>query len=192
MKKPFDIFMMEAPDALAVHWGWALFLGLAIGALGVFAVIRSRAITQMAVSFYGILFLVSSVLIILFDFSLAGFWPDFFVHVLWASLVGIVGFILLSRPLQSAEALTLLISFYFIVGGLATIGFAFSSHVDGLWIHLVQGGTSFLLGFILLAGWPITGDWAIGTFIGVDLLFKGSSIIAMALGLRAISEGGLF
>jgi uncharacterized membrane protein HdeD (DUF308 family) len=192
MKKPFDIFMMEAPDALAVHWGWALFLGLAIGALGVFAVIRSRAITQMAVSFYGILFLVSSVLIILFDFSLAGFWPDFFVHVLWASLVGIVGFILLSRPLQSAEALTLLISFYFIVGGLATIGFAFSSHVDGLWIHLVQGGTSFLLGSILLAGWPITGDWAIGTFIGVDLLFKGSSIIAMALGLRAISEGGLF
>jgi hypothetical protein len=33
MKKPFDIFMMEAPDALAVHWGWALFLGLAIGTL---------------------------------------------------------------------------------------------------------------------------------------------------------------
>jgi uncharacterized membrane protein HdeD (DUF308 family) len=106
--------------------------------------------------------------------------------------VAIVGFILLSRPFLSAEALTLLISFYFIVGGLATIGFAFSSHVDGLWIHFAQGGTSFLLGSILLAGWLITGDWAIGSFIGVDLLFKGSSIIAMSLGLRAISEGGLF
>jgi len=192
MKKPFDIFIMEAPDALAVHWGWALFLGFLIGALGIFAIIRSRAITQIAVSLYGILLLVSAVAILVFDFSLAGLWPDFFVHVLWATLVGIVGFILLSRPLQSAEALTLLIAFYFIVGGLATMGFAFSSHVDGLWIHLTQGGMSLLLGVILLAGWPITGDWAIGTFIGVDLLFKGSSIIAMGLGLRAISEGGLF
>ena len=72
MKKPFDLFMMEAPDALALHWGWALFLSLAIGALGVFALIRSRAITQIAVSIYSILFLVSSVSIILFDFSLAG------------------------------------------------------------------------------------------------------------------------
>jgi len=25
---------MEAPDTLAVHWGWALFLGFVIGALG--------------------------------------------------------------------------------------------------------------------------------------------------------------
>lgn len=192
MKKPFDIFIMEAPDALAVNWGWALFLGLLISALGIFAIIRSRAITQIAVSLYGILLLISAVAILVFDFLLAGLWPDFFVHVLWATLVGIVGFILLSRPLQSAEALTLLIAFYFIVGGLATMGFAFSSHVDGLWIHLTQGGMSLLLGAILLAGWPITGDWAIGTFIGVDLLFKGSSIIAMGLGLRAISEGGLF
>ena len=45
---------------------------------------------------------------------------------------------------------------------------------------------------IMLAGWPITGGWAIGTFIGVYLLFKGSSIVAMASGLRAISQGGLF
>jgi uncharacterized membrane protein HdeD (DUF308 family) len=98
---------------------------------------------------------------------------------------------LLTRPLEGAQAITLLLAFYFLVSALATIGFAFSSHLDGLWIYLAQGAVSLFLAAMLLAGWPFTGNWVIGTFIGVDLLFKGFSIVALALGLRAISEGPL-
>lgn len=191
MTKPFDIFVAEAPDALAVHWGWALALGIAIGALGILAIMRARAATQIAVGFLGILMVTSAVAILFFDFSVAGLWSGFFVHVLWATLVGIIGVMLLTRPLVGAQAITLVLAFYFLVSALATIGFAFSSHVDGLWIYLAQGGVSLLLSVLLLAGWPFTGNWVIGTFIGVDLLFKGFSIVALALGLRAISEGPL-
>jgi uncharacterized membrane protein HdeD (DUF308 family) len=191
MTKPFDVFVAEAPDILAIHWGWALALGTAIGALGVLAIIRARAATQIAVGFFGVLLVTSAVAILFFDFSVVGLWSGFFVHVLWAVLVGIVGVMLFTRPLAGAQAITLLLAFYFFVSGLAAIGFAFSAHIDGLWIYLSQGAVSLLLGTFLLVGWPFTGNWVIGTFIGLDLLFKGLSIVALSLGLRSISEGPL-
>jgi uncharacterized membrane protein HdeD (DUF308 family) len=192
MQKPFDVFVLEAPDALAVHWGWALALGVVIGAIGLLAIFRAVAATKIAVGFLGILLVTSAAAILLFSFSVAGLWTDFFVHVLWAVLVGVVGALLLTRPMLGAEALTLMIAFYFLISGFSTIGFAFSSHLDGLWVYLVQGGVSLFLGVLLLVGWPFTGLWAIGTFVGIDLLVKGASIIALALGLRALSEGPLF
>ncbi|WP_442756174.1 HdeD family acid-resistance protein [Methylocystis sp. JAN1] len=191
MTKPFDIFVAEAPDVLAVHWGWALALGIAIGAIGLLAIIRARAATQIAVVFFGILLTTSALAVLIFDFSVAGLWSGFFVHVLWAVLVGIVGVMLFMRPLAGAQAITLVLAFYFLVSGLATIGFALSSHLDNLWIYLLQGAVSLLLGALLLIGWPFTGNWVIGTFIGVDLLFKGLSIVALGLALRSISEGPL-
>lgn len=191
MTKPFEIFVAEAPDVLAVHWGWALALGAAIAALGILAIMRARAATQIAVGFLGVLLVTSAVAVLFFDFSVAGLWSGFFVHVLWAALVGIVGVMLLTRPLVGAQAITLVLAFYFLVSGFATIGFAISSRLDELWIYLSQGAVSLLLGALLLIGWPFTGTWVVGTFIGVDLLFKGLSIVALGLGLRAISEGPL-
>jgi uncharacterized membrane protein HdeD (DUF308 family) len=191
MTRPFDVFVAETPDILAIHWGWALALGTAIGALGVLAIIRAKAATQIAVGFFGVLLVTSAVTILFFDFSVVGLWSGFLVHGLWAALVGIVGVMLFTRPLAGAQAITLMLAFFFFVSGLATIGFAFSSHLDGLWIYLSQGAVSLLLGALLLVGWPFTGNWVIGTFIGVDLLFRGLSIVALGLGLRAISEGPL-
>ncbi len=192
MQKPFDVFVYEAPDALAVHWGWTLALGVIIGVVGILAIIRATTATKIAVGFLGLLLIVSAASILLFSLSVAGLWADFFVHVLWGVLVGVVGVILLTRPMLSAEAITLVICFYFLISGLSTIGFAFTSHLEGMWVYLLQGGVSLFLGLLLLVGWPFTGNWAIGTFVGVDLLFKSWSIIALALGLRAISEGPLF
>jgi uncharacterized membrane protein HdeD (DUF308 family) len=192
MPRQFDVFVSEAPDVLAVHWGWVIALGVVIGALGILAIVRARAATVIAVGFLGILLVVSAAAIFLFALSAAGYWTDFFVHVLWAALVAILGIMLLTRPAISAEAITLVISFYFIAEGLLIIGFALTSHLEGLWIYLTQGLFALLLGALLLIGWPFTGLWAIGTFLGADLLFRGWAIIALGLGLRAISEGKLF
>jgi len=147
--------------------------------------------TIITVGFFGVLLIVSAVSVLIFAFTTAGLWTDFFVHVLWAGLLAIVGIILLTRPAISAEAITLLIAFYFIAEGLLIVGYAFTSHIEGLWMYLLQGGVALVLGALLLTGWPFTGLWAIGTFLGVDLLFKGWGIIALGFALRAISEGNL-
>jgi uncharacterized membrane protein HdeD (DUF308 family) len=192
MTRPFDALAHEAPDVLAVHWGWVIALGLLVVALGVLALLRARTATVLAVGFLGVLLVVSAVSILLFAFTTAGYWTDFFVHVLWAVLAGIVGLILLTRPAISAEAITLMVSFYFLAEGFFVIGFALGSRLEGLWIHLGQGLISLVLGAMLLVGWPFTGLFAIGAFLGVDLFFKGWGIVALGLGLRAISEGSLF
>jgi uncharacterized membrane protein HdeD (DUF308 family) len=186
-----DLFTVEAPDILAIHWGWVITLGIAIGMLGILAIVQARIATTVAVGMLGVLILVSGVAILLFAFATKGYWTDFLVHIIWAGLIVAAGLMLMTRPTMSAEALTIIIAFYFLAEGIAIIGFAFASHIEGLWIYIFQGLMALLLGCLLVIGWPLSGVWAIGTFIGIDLLFKSLQIVALGLGLRAISEGSL-
>ena len=78
MQRQFDIFVGEAPDVLAVHWGWVIALGIGLVVLGFFAIWRARAATLISVGFLGVLLLVSAVSVLIFAFSLAGYWTDFF------------------------------------------------------------------------------------------------------------------
>ncbi len=188
MQQQFDIFVSEAPDVLAVHWGWLIALGVVVGVLGLVAIWRARTATLLYVGFIGVLLLVSAVAVLIFAFSLTGYWTDFFVNVLWAVLLAIVGLILVTRPAISAEAITLMIALYLIATGVLGIGFAFSAHVESLSLYVFQGLMSVFLGAFLLIGWPLSGIFAIGLFLGVDLMLKGASIIALGLKLRAISE----
>jgi uncharacterized membrane protein HdeD (DUF308 family) len=181
----------EAPDLLAIHWGWVIALGILVGALGLLAIWRAQMATTLAVGFFGAIILVSGVSILLFAFVTGGYWTDFLIHVIWAALVLLAGIVLITRPMMGAQALTMVIAIYFLAEGIAIISFAFATHVDDIWSYLTQGAISLLLGGLLIVGWPITGLWAIGTFIGIDLLFKGWMIIALGLGLRTISEGPL-
>ncbi len=189
MTKQFDVFMLEAPDVLAVHWGWTIVLGCIVALVGIVAIWKANAATLISVGLLGALALTGAVLVLFFSFTLAGFWTEFFVHVLWAVVLGVTGLILLLRPTVGAEAITLVIALYFLVSGIMTIGFALSARVDNLWIYLTEGAINSVLGLILLVGWPFSGLWAIGTFIGIDLFLKGSAIVALGLSLRAISEG---
>ncbi len=189
MTRQFDVFMLEAPDLLAVHWGWPIILGCVIAILGLAAIWKANTATIISVGLLGALAIAGSLAVLFFSFTLAGFWSEFFIHVLWAAALGIAGLIMLLRPQVGAEAITLVIGFYFLITGILIIGFALSAHVDNLWIYLGEGAINLLIGVILLAGWPFSGLWAIGTFIGVDLFLKGSAIVALGLSLRAISEG---
>jgi uncharacterized membrane protein HdeD (DUF308 family) len=187
MQKQFDMFMLEAPDVLAVHWEWPVALGVIVAILGLVAIWKATAATILYVRLLGLLALIGAAMVIGFSFTLSGYWTEFFVHVLWAMLIGLVGLILLLRPAASAEAITLMVAVYFLISGIMTMSFAIAGHVDNLWIYVTEGLINLGLGVLLLAGWPITGLWAIGTFLGVDLLFKGSAIVALGLSLRAIS-----
>jgi uncharacterized membrane protein HdeD (DUF308 family) len=188
MQRQFDIFVGEAPDVLAVHWGWPIALGLIVAALGFASLWRARTATLLYVRFLGALLLAGAFAVLLFAILLAGYWTDFFVHVLWAAMLAVLGLILVTRPAISAEAMTLVIGFYLVMTGVLSVGFALSAHIESQWAYVLQGAVSALLGGMLLAGWPLSGIWAIGLFIGVDLILKGAAIVALGLQLRAISE----
>jgi uncharacterized membrane protein HdeD (DUF308 family) len=49
---------------------------------------------------------------------------------------------------------------------------------------LLSGVVDLLLAGIIFAGFPGTAAWAIGLLIGVNLVFGGAALIAMALHAR--------
>lgn len=187
MQRQFEVFVGEAPDVLAVHWGWPIALGAILMALGVTAIWHARAATMLSVRLLGALLFASALSVLVFAFALAGFWTEFFIHVLWAAVILIVSLMLMTRPSVGALAITMLLAIYFIISGGGIIGFALSAHVDNLWLYLFEGAVSIAIGLMLWAGRPFSSMWAIGTLVGIDLLFRGSAILFLGLSLRAIS-----
>lgn len=188
MSQQFDVFVAEAPIGLSVHWGWIVALGAVLALLGALAIWRARTATLVYVVFLGVLLLAAALAVFVAAFSLTGYWTAFFIHVLWAVVLAILGVVLVTRPTTSAEALTLFIAFYFLVTGVVGIGFALFSHTQGEWLSVLDGIVSVALGALLLAGWPVTGLWAIGLFIGIELILRGVAIAALGLSLQSLTR----
>jgi uncharacterized membrane protein HdeD (DUF308 family) len=184
MPQQFDVFVANAPQDLTTHWFWLVALGVGVALLGLLAMWRARAATVVSVQALGAILCVAAFSILAFAFLTTGFWTQFFVNVLWAALIGMTGVVLMTQPRSGAESITLLMSFYFLVTGFGAIGFALTSHIQGESLHALNGAISLILGFLLLLGWPLTGLWAVGVFVGVDLLMRGVSIAALGLLLR--------
>jgi len=45
-----------------------------------------------------------------------------------------------------------------------------------------------LLGFLLLREWPLSGTWAIGTLVGVNLILSGFSMISIGSAARSVAK----
>jgi len=73
---------------------------------------------------------------------------------------------------------------YFLLGGLYQLVASVWTHLPGWGWQAVNGVVASLLGFLLMAQWPVSGLYAIGLFVGIDLLFYGGAWIAMALDLH--------
>jgi uncharacterized membrane protein HdeD (DUF308 family) len=177
---------VQIPHEIIQYWGWFLAFGIGLVLIGVVAVVRSVTATIVSMLFFGWL-LVLACGIEIAQAIVVGHWAGFFHHLLAAILFGVVGVLIVSRPLLSAEVATVVIALLFLIGGLFQL-------IGSLWVALpgwgweaADGLISFVLGILVLAQWPASGLWVIGLFIGIDLIFYGGAWIALALGLRGIS-----
>ena len=115
---------------------------------------------------------------------MVGRWEGFFLALLIAILFGIVGLLMVVRPVMSAEALTFVMSLFFLLGGLYQLVAAVWTHLPGWGWHAMNGVIAALMGVLILARWPFSGLWVIGLFVGIDLIFYGWAWVALALDLR--------
>lgn len=176
---------VNVPPEVIHNWGWFLAFGIGILLLGVLAVVRSVAATVASMLFFGWLLVFASGIEIV-QLIMVGKWAGHFQHLLAAVLFGVIGALMVWRPVASAEVLTLLIGSFFLVTGLFQM-------IEPLWIslpgwgwHVLDGLISVVLGVLVLAQWPVSGLWVIGLFVGIRLIFFGSAWIAVALGLRTL------
>jgi uncharacterized membrane protein HdeD (DUF308 family) len=117
-----------------------------------------------------------------------GFWMHLFAGIL--DLV--CGGLLMAYPGAAALTLTLILAFFFIVGGTMRTISALMMHLPSSGWAVLSGMVDVILGIMLLAAWPFSGFWFLGLAVGIGLLFRGAWWSAFALAARkAPAVGGL-
>jgi uncharacterized membrane protein HdeD (DUF308 family) len=172
----------------SIHEHWVLFLveGIVLVVLGAFAIILPQIASLAVTIWLGWLFLISGV------FGLvSSFWmrqaPGFWWSLLSAVLAIAVGVALIASPIAGVLSLTYLLIAFFIVEGVASIMYAIEHRreLTGGWGWMLASGiVTLALGAIILAGLPGSAAWAIGLIVGIDMVFGGSALIAIALSAR--------
>jgi uncharacterized membrane protein HdeD (DUF308 family) len=183
-----DIKGMQRAVANALHQHWVLYLveGVVLLILGLAAVVIPPLATLAVTMLFGWLFLLSGVMGLITTFWMRqapGFW-----WALVSAVLGIVvGALLLALPVSGAFSLTIVLVAFFIIEGVASIMFALDHkrELSGRWgWMLVSGLVDLVLGAMIFAGLPSTAAWAIGLLVGINMVFGGSALIAMALHAR--------
>jgi uncharacterized membrane protein HdeD (DUF308 family) len=109
--------------------------------------------------------------------------------VIWKLLVGIAylcfGVYLIMHPVLGVASLTLLLASLFLIEGILNIILYVKMRpIHGSSWVLVDGIVTLLLGLMIYMQWPSSSAWAIGTLVGVSLIFSGVARVMMSLAVR--------
>jgi uncharacterized membrane protein HdeD (DUF308 family) len=185
MQPQIDVFVLQVPQEVARGWGWVLALGIALIVLGALAVARSTRATVISMYFFGWLLLLAAAVEVAHA-MLVGRWGGFFLHLLGAILSAVLAVLLLRHPTAGAQVITLVMVMYFLVIGLFQIVAPLVMRLPSWHWPVLDGIVTLVLGLLILAGWPVSGLWVIGLFIGINLIVRGLDWVLFALDLRAM------
>ena len=183
----WDSLTQTGLESASKNWGWVLVSGIAFVVLGVLALAFSMLTTLASVFVLGWLLVFAGIFEAVHAFKLPR-WSGFLLELLTAILYVIVGVLMIIRPATGALSLTLLIGAFFLVGGLLRIVAAAAMRPPNWGWLLVSGIVTLLLGLLIVAEWPASGLWVIGMFLGIDLVFSGTSLIMFSFGLRNLAR----
>jgi uncharacterized membrane protein HdeD (DUF308 family) len=163
---------------IAQHRWLFIALGVAIILAGIWAIVHARTATQIAIAVFGWLLLFSGAAMAVSSFFV-GHWSGFFLIFFAGALAFIIGLLFVTRPLLSAEAVTIVMAFYYLVTGIIFVIAPLFSHVAGLGALLLYGLINIFLGVVIFRMLPAAGLFVIGLFVGIDLLFAGAELVAL-------------
>jgi uncharacterized membrane protein HdeD (DUF308 family) len=176
-------FQSRLSQAVREHWKLFLTEGIILVILGILAILLPPLATIAVTILIGWLFLISGVAGLITTFG-ARHAPGFWWSLLSALLGIAAGAVLLLWPLSGAISLTLLLIVFFIIEGVLSIMYAIEHkrELTGQWgWMLVSGIIDLVLAAMIWAGLPSTAAWALGLLVGINMLFGGSAMIAMAM-----------
>jgi uncharacterized membrane protein HdeD (DUF308 family) len=115
--------------------------------------------------------------------DMPGFWWSLFS----AALSVLAGLVLIARPMEGLLTLTVVLTAFFVLEGIASIMFALEHkrELSGRWGWMIAAGLfDLLIAVMIFAGLPGSAAWAIGLLVGINMVFGGSSLIGMALAAK--------
>ncbi len=183
-----DMAKIQRAVAGALHQHWKLYLGegILLLVLGLVAIVIPPLATLAVTILFGWLFLLSGVVGLITTFWMRSA-PGFWWSLASAALAILAGGYLLAQPIAGALSLTVVLIAFFIIEGVASVMFALEHRreLSGQWgFMLVSGIVDLVLSVMLIAGLPSTAVWALGLLVGINMVFGGMALIAMALHAR--------
>jgi uncharacterized membrane protein HdeD (DUF308 family) len=94
-----------------------------------------------------------------------------------------VGVVMVARPLAGMAALTLLLAVFFLAAGLFPLMTALSTRGPGWQWEVTFGVIAIILGVFVLAGWPVSSLWLVGTLVGIEIVVRGATLLGSAYSL---------
>jgi len=178
-------FYGSVGDSIRSYRSWVIAAGIASLALGVAAIIYNGTATIASVTVFGGLLMFAGVIQIVHAFQVRT-WSGFFIYLLDGIVRSAVGTLMVMYPTSGAQALTLLLSFYFIVAGVfRTIASVILQFPSWGWT-VASGLLSVVLGVMLAMQYPTSSQWFIGFAVGLDLILYGWALLMFAAAVKTL------
>ncbi|MGW0600412.1 HdeD family acid-resistance protein [Streptomyces sp. NPDC002776] len=177
--------MSESTQELRRGFGRLTVLGVILVVAGLVGLVYTAAATLTSMLLFGWLLLIGGAVGLLHAIQARG--SNFFwLGVVVAALNLAAGVVIIAKPEAAAEALTMFAALLFLTGGVfRLVGSAVVRGPQFGWT-LIQGAFDLLLGIAVLASWPSSSKYVIGTFFALALLFDGLGLIATGYGGRRV------
>lgn len=163
---------------------WSILMGVLTALLGVFLIaypLVTATITTLLLGWVLIFVGIAQFIFALHSQTIG----KFFMKVLLSALYLIAGVALTFFPVAGVAALTVLLGTLLCIYAGITAATAFQVRpVEGWGWFLFDGIVTFLIAMLILARWPSSSFWAIGTLIGVAVLMGGISRIMIAAKIK--------
>jgi uncharacterized membrane protein HdeD (DUF308 family) len=161
--------------------GWSIFLGILLVVAGMLSIAVPFFAGIAASVFFGWLILFAGVAHLVYGWSERGAGA-----VLWQVLIGIAYVVaagcLLFLPVAGVVALTLILAVYIAFEGFFELAvFSMVRRLPGSVWFLIDGVVSLLLALLIFFRWPSDSFWALGTLVGISLLFSGIARLTLPM-----------
>ena len=184
---PFETAGPAFVRSLRDHWKLFLVEGIVLVLLGCAALLLPLIAGLAITILLGWLFLLLGTFGFVTTFAMRHM-PGFWWALISAVITILLGGLLLVFPGIGLISLTYLLIAFFVAEGIVTIMYALEHRRELTrrwgWM-LLSGVVDLFVAIVILIGLPGSFAWALGLLVGVNLLFGGASMIAMALAARS-------
>lgn len=153
---------------------WNMAFGMLMILLGIGSICLSLFSATFPLLPFSLLLIVMGITQLIHATSL-GDWKRISTALLLGLLYLVAGFFLLIKPSTAPQKIIFWTALFCFAVGVFRMLSSLLQHFDQKKWTFFNGAVTFILGLILLTGWPVSGFWIIGVIIGIDMILSGWS-----------------
>lgn len=164
---------LATTDKVKKSLSYVTAIGVLLLILGIVALYYPEGIGEVTVTIIGVFLIIGGMLRLMFSF-LSFSMGSLFMKVIYSLIMIFAGGWVIMNPDMGLKGLTMVFAVYFLVDGLTTLVYSFNlMPIGGGMYMLLDAIVSLVIGGFILYNWPETGQYALGTYLGIKLILDG-------------------